>query len=183
MKNTSKYTLTFFWIATHLPLKLQQLTIFWIQTNKNSNFYEVMMRKRKMFVICTLIKMSIYIIANFYDFRSNNVLASSYLSYRICSDLYSAANLGHDKDTEVMIRVIKTYVMSIAVFDHLIHKNCEPSRNFPKKTLHLADLSDKRKNILFWLGGFRFYDVEKTLKVSGLFLAISLHIYVSNIMY
>lgn len=125
----------------------------------------------------------IYIIANFYDFRSNNVLASSYLSYRIGGDLYSVAYSRHDKDTEVMIRVIKTYVMSLAVFDHLIHKNCEPSRNFPKKTLHLADLSDKRKSILFWLSGFRFYDVEKTLKVSGLFLAISLHIYVSNIMY
>lgn len=127
------------------------------------------------------------IIANFYDFRSNNVLASSYLSYRIGSDLYSVAKSKHDKDTEVMIRVIKAYVMSLAVFDHLIHKNCEPSKNFPRKTLHLADLSDKRKSILYWLGGFRFYDVEKTLKVSGLFLAISFHIhvhlYVSNIMY
>lgn len=118
-----------------------------------------------------------------YTFRSHNVLASCYLSYRIGGDLFLTANARHSRETEVMIQVIKAYVMSLAVFDHLIHKNCEPSRNFPKKTLHLADLSDKRKSILFWLSGFRFYDVEKTLKVSGLFLAISLHIYVSNIMY
>lgn len=111
------------------------------------------------------------------------MLASSFLSYKIGGDLFSTAYTRHSRETEVLIQVIKAYVMSLAVFDHLIHKNCEPSRNFPKKTLHLADLSDKRKSILFWLSGFRFYDVEKTLKVSGLFLAISLHIYVSNIMY
>lgn len=122
-----------------------------------------------------------------HNFRSNNVLASCYLSYKIGGDLFSTANSRHSRETEVMIQVIKACVMSLAVFDHLINKNCEPSKNFPKKTLHLTDLSDKRKSILYWLGRFSFYDVEKTLKVSGLFLAISFHIhvhlYVSNIMY
>lgn len=136
------------------------------------------MRKKKNYCL-----FYIYIIVNFYDFRFNNVLVSFYLFYRIGGDLYFVVNLGYDKDIEVMIRVIKIYVMVLVVFDYLIYKNCELFRNFFKKILYLVDFSDKRKSIFFWFSGFRFYDVEKILKVSGFFFVIFLYIYVFNIMY
>lgn len=103
-----------------------------------------------------------------YNFRSNNVLTSCYLSYKIGGDLFSTANARHSRETEVMIQVIKAYVMSLAVFDHLINKNCEATKNFPKKTYHLVHLEEKKKIILYWLNGFLYYNVEKDLKVSVL---------------
>lgn len=109
-----------------------------------------------------------------HNFRSNNVLASCYLSYKIGGDLFSTANSRHSRETEVMIQVIKAYVMSLAVFDHLINKNCEATKNFPKKTYHLVHLEEKKKNILYWLNGFLFINVEKDLKVSEHSLSLSL---------
>lgn len=109
-----------------------------------------------------------------YTFRSHNVLASCYLSYRIGGDLFLTANARHSRETEVMIQVIKAYVMSLAVFDHLMNKSCEATKNFPKKTDLLAHLEGRKKNILYWLNGFMYFNVEKDLKVSALSLSLSL---------
>lgn len=107
-----------------------------------------------------------------HNFRSNNVLASCYLTYKIGGDLFSTANTRHSRETEVMIQVIKAYVMSLAVFDHLMNKSCEATKNFPKKTDLLAHLEGRKKNILYWLNGFMYFNVEKDLKVSALSLSL-----------
>lgn len=107
-----------------------------------------------------------------HNFRSNNVLASCYLTYKIGGDLFSTANTRHSRETEVMIQVIKAYVMSLAVFDHFMNKSCEATKNFPKKTDLLAHLEGRKKNILYWLNGFMYFNVEKDLKVSALSLSL-----------
>lgn len=102
------------------------------------------------------------------------MLASSFLSYKIGGDLFSTAYARHSRETEVLIQVTKAYVMSLAVFDHLMNKNCEATKNFPKKTDLLAHLEGRKKNILYWLNGFMYFNVEKDLKVSALSLSLSL---------
>lgn len=118
-----------------------------------------------------------------HNFRSNNVLASCYLTYKIGGDLFSTANTRHSRETEVMIQVIKAYVMSLAVFDHLINKNCEATKKFPRKTYHLVHLEEKKKNILHWLNGFLFINVEKDLKVSEHIFSLSLSLINSHLLY
>lgn len=100
------------------------------------------------------------------------MLASSFLSYKIGGDLFSTAYARHSRETEVLIQVTKAYVMSLAVFDHLMNKNCEATKNFPKKTDLLAHLEGRKKNILYWLNGFMYFNVEKDLKVSALSLSL-----------
>ena len=104
-------------------------------------------------------------------FSSNNVMTSCYLSYKIAGDLFAEARKVHSFQTGVMVRVIKAYIMSLAVFDHLLERDCEASRRFAKKkSSHLDHLTDKKKDIIFWLSGFLRYPnaVENDLKVSAL---------------
>eukprot|EP00105_Crassostrea_gigas_P007930 XP_011422347.1 PREDICTED: E3 ubiquitin-protein ligase rnf213-alpha isoform X2 [Crassostrea gigas] len=130
-------------------------------------FYFDTESNRKIVCICleTVYSQLAKIVSRNEDEISHNVLASCYLSYRIGGDLFLTANARHSRETEVMIQVIKAYVMSLAVFDHLMNKSCEATKNFPKKTDLLAHLEGRKKNILYWLNGFMYFNVEKDLKV------------------
>lgn len=97
------------------------------------------------------------------------MMASCCLCYRIAGDLFTVASTRHKSETEIMVKVIKAYIMALAVFDHLINKNCEATKKFAKKhATHLVHLNGKKEAIFFWLNGFLHNDfsLHNDLKVS-----------------
>ncbi|XP_062591685.1 E3 ubiquitin-protein ligase rnf213-alpha-like, partial [Saccostrea cucullata] len=106
---------------------------------------------------------------------SKNILTSCYLSFKIGCDLLQQAHTKFKRENWLMVRVIEAYILSLAMFDYLIEKNCEVAKNFPKKNAHMLSLSENRKWITYWLDSFNFYPtVEDDLKVWDRVLSVKI---------